>query len=71
MMTMHSILGFEGLNPLAVYYSYIAFNVLKFFVLEVCDWSTLNQKYILAHFITRWVIARTTIKDEGEFLFLQ
>lgn len=66
---MHSVLGFEGLNPLAVYYSYNAFNVLKFFVLEVCDRSTLNQKYILAHFKTRWVIARTTIKDEGEFLF--
>jgi hypothetical protein len=76
---MPSILGFEGLNPLTVYHSYNTSNVLKFVVLEVCDRSILDQKDILAHFITRlgrgtytcsrWVTARTIIKHKGKILF--
>ncbi|KAG1733713.1 hypothetical protein EDB19DRAFT_1929043 [Suillus lakei] len=47
MMTMPSIFGFEGLNPLTVYYSYNTSNVLKFVVLEVHNTFGEGHVYVL------------------------
>ncbi|KAG2131654.1 hypothetical protein DEU56DRAFT_889632 [Suillus clintonianus] len=47
MMTMPSIFGFEGLNPLTVYFSYNNSNVLKFVVLEVHNTFGEGHVYVL------------------------
>jgi hypothetical protein len=75
---MPSILGFEGLNHLNVYYRYNTFNFLKFFVLQVCDrLVNLKPEVHLSPFhnafgegyVLEVGISRTTIKDEGEILY--
>ncbi|KAG1732684.1 uncharacterized protein EDB91DRAFT_668529 [Suillus paluster] len=47
MMTMPSIFGFEGLNPLTVYYGYDKSEVLKFIVLEVHNTFGEGHVYVL------------------------
>ncbi|KAG0706272.1 hypothetical protein DFH29DRAFT_191550 [Suillus ampliporus] len=47
MMTMPSIFGFEGLNPLTVYYNYNKYRGLKFVVLEVHNTFGEGHVYVL------------------------
>jgi DUF1365 family protein len=41
-MTMPSFLGFEGMNPLTVYFCYGSDKSLRVVILEVCHWCTMN-----------------------------